>query len=128
MGSELLTAVTANCRFLLGCDAVSHEQNPTFRSVLLAACFCRFLVWLNNRLCKLNRYSPKRQSPSEIYIVVFRAVSERQLCKQRPLLGNARTIYARNIRTVFSVDRAAAVSRQQLDEHVPAATDTHATI
>jgi hypothetical protein len=33
------------------------------------------------------------------YIVTYRPVAKRGLCKQRPLLVNARNIHARNIRT-----------------------------
>jgi hypothetical protein len=61
-----------------------------------------------------------------IYIVEYRLVAKRWLCKQRHLLGNARNIHAcKNRRTAFSVVRDAAVSGQLLGKHVPAATDTN---
>jgi hypothetical protein len=58
------------------------------------------------------------------YIVAYRSVAKRWLCKQRPLLGNARN----SRRTAFSVVRAEAISGQRLCKHVPYATDTNATI
>jgi hypothetical protein len=62
-------------------------------------------------------------------IMSYRPVGKRWLCKQRPLLGNARNIHARNNRrTLFVVVRAATVSGQRLDKHVPATKDTNATI
>jgi hypothetical protein len=56
-------------------------------------------------------------------IVTYRPVAKQTLCKQRPLLGNARN----NGRTVFSVVRAEAVSGQRLSKHVPEAMDTNTT-
>jgi hypothetical protein len=35
--------------------------------------------------------------------VAYRHVAKRRLCKQQPLLGNARNIHVRNNRTVFSM-------------------------
>jgi hypothetical protein len=55
-------------------------------------------------------------------------VVKRLLCKQRPLVGNARNIHARSNRTVFSMIRAAAIPGQRVGKHVPAMTDTNATI
>jgi hypothetical protein len=64
-----------------------------------------------------------------IHIAAYRPVAKQWLYKQRPLLGKARNIHSgNNRRKVFSVVRAAAVSGQQLGEHIPAATDTNATI
>jgi hypothetical protein len=62
-------------------------------------------------------------------IVSYRPVAKRWFCKQRPLLGNDHNMHERNNRrTVFLMVRATAVSGQLLCIHVPAATDTNATI
>jgi hypothetical protein len=64
-----------------------------------------------------------------IHIVAYRPVAKWRLCKQRPLLCNARNIHARNKRrTVFSLIRDEAVSGQRFCKHVPVATDRNATI
>jgi hypothetical protein len=71
----------------------------------------------------------KKNKKIKLYIVAYRPVAKQRLCKQRPLLGNARNMHARyNRRTVFSVVRAAAISGQRLGKHVPAATVTNVTI
>jgi hypothetical protein len=47
-------------------------------------------------------------------IVTYKPVAKRWLCKQRPLLGNARNIHAHNNRrTVFYVVRVATVAMQR---------------
>jgi hypothetical protein len=90
--------------------------------------------------CKSFPASPSRLNlgashVSSIFSIIFKStvaytlVARQWIYKQRPLLGNARNIYARNNRrTVFSVVCAAAVSAQQLGKHVPATVDTNATI
>jgi hypothetical protein len=61
--------------------------------------------------------------------VAYRPVAKQSFYKQRPLLCNARNIHAINIRrTVFSVVRKGTASGQQHGKHVPAVTDTKATI
>jgi hypothetical protein len=61
--------------------------------------------------------------------MAYRPVAMWWLCKQQPLLGNARNIHARNNRrTVFSVVCATAVSRQWLCKHVLVAMVMNATI
>jgi hypothetical protein len=59
-----------------------------------------------------------------VYIVTYRLIAKRWLCKQRPLLGNARN----NRRTVLYVVSAAAISGHRLSKHVPASTDTNVII
>jgi hypothetical protein len=67
--------------------------------------------------------------PSILNTVGYRPVADLWLCKQRPLLVNARNIHARNNRrTVFSVVHPATVSAQRLGKHMPVATDTNSTI
>jgi hypothetical protein len=63
------------------------------------------------------------------YNVAYRSVAKRRLFKQRLLLGNARNIHAgNNIKMVFSVVRAAAVSGQRLGKHVSEEKEMNATI
>jgi hypothetical protein len=54
-------------------------------------------------------------------IVTYKPVAKRWLCKQRPLLGNARNIIAcNNRRNVFYVVRAATVAVQRRGKHASA--------
>jgi hypothetical protein len=61
--------------------------------------------------------------------VVYRPVVKRWLCKQRPLLGNIRSIHARNNRiTMFSVVCAEAVATQRRGKRISAATSPSTTM
>jgi hypothetical protein len=61
--------------------------------------------------------------------VAYRPVAKRLLCKQRPLLGNARNIYApNNMRTVFPVVRTAAIAMQRRSKHMSTAKSPCATM
>jgi hypothetical protein len=66
-------------------------------------------------------------SPYHLYTVAYRPIAKWWLCKQQLLLGDG-SQHEHNNRTMFSVVRAMAVSRQRLGKHVPMATNTHITI
>jgi hypothetical protein len=48
-----------------------------------------------------------------VYIVAYRPVAKQWLCKQRPLLGNARNMHVTIEERVY-----APVSKQRIDNHV----------
>jgi hypothetical protein len=100
-----------------------------FTCVLFLFYHTSFSIFWNVILLDQFQLHLDHMFPSRQHNVAYRPGAKRWLCKQQPLLGNARYIHARKNRiTVFHVARSAAVSGKQLSKQVPATTDANATI
>jgi hypothetical protein len=86
---------------------LSHSKLPFLLSCQTSSCsWCVntsagrniYIFWAMKEMTLLDRHF-FRPNVKKQYIVAYRPVAKRWLCKLRPLLGNVRNIFARNNRT-----------------------------
>jgi hypothetical protein len=111
---------------LLDCNAVNfHRIPPAFRRnisprLLLLVCSLTYSLITNMEAMRSSETSVDFYRSTRPYnpeasfnIPAYRPVAKRWICKQQPLLGNARYIHVRNSRTTVMQP----VSRQRIGKH-----------